>query len=183
MIPTETLKKEEALVITYQTTGCNKAFGELYERLYGQLFDYVYKIVSNSDDAFDITQEAFIQAANQIHQLRVPITFRFWLFQIAKHMCLKNYKKAAKIVIDRYEVDNIDQDYSAQEAIDKDELLEKMACILTTLSKEEQDILTAKYFEGKSIKQIMETTNLGSSAIKMKLMRARTKVANQMGIS
>ena len=180
MISTQTLKKEEVLVISYQKTQCSKAFGELYGMFYGQLFDYVCKITNNSDDAFDITQEAFIKASTELHKLKVPITFRFWLFRIAKHMCMKNYRKIAKQAYDSYEEDNVSQDYSTDEAIAKDELLERMAMILATLSQEDQDLLLAKYSDGKSIKEIMNKTNLGSSAIKMKLMRAKTKVAQRL---
>ncbi|MFT4535490.1 MAG: RNA polymerase sigma factor (sigma-70 family) [Saprospiraceae bacterium] len=182
MISTQALKKEEILVISYQSTKCNKAFGELYEMFYGQLFDYVCKIANNSDDAFDITQEAFIKAAKELHNLKVPITFRFWLFRIAKHMCMKNYRKIAKQAYDSYEEDCVSQDYSTTEAIAKDELLERMSMILATLSQEEQDLLLAKYRDGKSIKEIMDSTNLGSSAIKMKLMRAKTKVAERLRV-
>lgn len=183
MISTQTLQKEEVLVITYQTTKSNKAFGELYEMFYGQLFDYVCKIANNADDAFDITQEAFIKAAQELHNLKVPITFRFWLFRIAKHMCMKNYRKLAKESSDSYEDDNASQDYSTTEAIAKDELLERMAMILATLSQEDQDLLLAKYSDGRSIKEIMETTSLGSSAIKMKLMRAKNKLAERLVVA
>jgi len=182
MISTKTLQKEEVLVITYQTTQCHKAFGELYELCYDHLYDYVRKIANNADDAFDITQEAFIKAAQELHKLKVPVTFRFWLFRIAKHMCMKNHRKIAKRAYDCYEEDIAEQDYSTTEAIEKDELLERMALILSTLPQEDQQLLLAKYSEGKSIKEIMETTNLGSSTIKMKLMRARTKVAQQLAV-
>lgn len=181
MISAQTLQKEEVLVITYQKVKCNKAFGELYQMFYEPLFDYVCKIANNADDAFDITQEAFIKAAQEIDKLREPITFRFWLFRIAKHMCMKNYRKAAKLTYDSYKKDIVSQDYSNEEAIEKDELLERMALILTTLSPEDQNLLLSKYSNGKSIKEIMDETKLGSSAIKMKLMRAKSKMVKGMG--
>ena len=177
MISTKTLKKEEVLVITYQQTNCNKAFGELYQMFYSQLFDYVNKITGNEEDAFDITQETFIKAAQELHKLRIPITFRFWLFRIAKHMCMKNFRKASRLAMDSYEEDIVAQDYDTIDAVEKDILLEQMAVVMATLSKEDQDLLLAKYSDGKSIKEIMEDTKLGSSSIKMKLMRARNKVA------
>ena len=180
MISAQTLKKEEALVITYQTSKCNKAFGELYSMFYVQLFDYTCKIANNSEDAFDITQEAFIKAAQEMDKLRNPITFRFWLFRIAKHMCMKKYRKMAKESYDSYEEDNVSQDYDITHAIEKDETLERMAMILATLSQQDQDLLLAKYSDGKSIKEIMDETSLGSSAIKMKLMRAKAKVVTAM---
>lgn len=176
MISTQALKIEEALVITYQNTKCNKAFGALYSMFYSQLFDYICKIANSSEDAFDITQEAFITAAQEIDKLRNPITFRFWLFRIAKHKCMKKYRKMAKESYDCYEVDNMSQDYDLTEAIEKDELLNRMALLLSTLSQEDQELLLAKYCYGKSIKEIMAETSLGSSAIKMKLKRARSKV-------
>ena len=180
MISAQILKKEEALVIKYQNTKCNKAFGELYSMFYAQLFDYICKIAKDSDDAFDITQEAFIKAAQEMDKLRNPITFRFWLFRIAKHMCMKKYRKMAKESYDSYEDDNVPQDYDLTDAIEKDEMLEKMAMVLSTLSQEDQDLLLAKYCDGKSIKEIMNETSLGSSAIKMKLMRAKSKVVTGM---
>ena len=183
MISAQILKKEEILVITYQTTKCNKAFGELYEMFYSQLFDYICKITNSSDDAFDITQEAFIKAAQELHNLKVPITFRFWLFRIAKNMCMKNYRKVAKQAIDLYDIDTVSQDYNTIESIEKEALLDRMAVILSSLSQEDQKLLLAKYSEGKSIKDIMQMTTLGSSAIKMKLMRAKQKVATQLAMN
>lgn len=180
MISTQTLQKEEILVITYQQTKCNKAFGKLYEMFYSQLFDYVNKIANSEDDAFDITQEAFIKAAQELHKLKVPITFRFWLFRIAKNMCMKKYRKLAKEAQDSYEKDVVAQNYDTSEAVEKEEQLTKMALILSQLSLEEQTLLLDKYANGKSIKEIMHETNLGSSAVKMKLMRARTKMITGM---
>lgn len=180
MISPRALQKEEVLVLEYQATNCNKAFGALYEMFYTQLFDYICKITNNTDDAFDITQEAFIQAAQKLHTLKVPITFRFWLFRIAKNMCMKNYRKVAKLAYENYEDDIISQDYSVNGAIEKEDLLDRMDEILSALSEDEKSLLLSKYSDGKSIKQLMVENNLGSSAIKMKLMRARTKVAKQL---
>jgi RNA polymerase sigma-70 factor (ECF subfamily) len=180
MISDKILHQEETLVIKYQETGCNNAFGKLYELMYSPLFDYLCKITHNCDDAFDITQETFITAANELHNLRQPITFRFWLFRIAKHKCMKKYRKAAKETSDNYEDDFLMQDYSTYDAIIKEEQLLKLEAIMATLNDEEKLLLIQKYSEGKSIKEIMTQTSLGSSAIKMKLMRARQKVASAM---
>lgn len=182
MIAIQALQKEEILVLQYQATKCPKAFGELYTMFFGSLYDYVRKITKNSDDAFDITQEAFIKASMELDGLKMAITFRFWLFRIAKHMCMKGFRNNARIACDSYEQDNVSQDYSTEEALDKDFELEKMALALTTLTSEEQELLLAKYCDGKSIKEIMDKTDLGSSAIKMKLMRARSKMTQAMAV-
>ncbi len=176
MISLQTLQKEEVLVITYQTSKCPKAFGELYEMFYESLYNYTCKIVNNADDAFDITQDTFIQASKELHKLRQPITFRFWLFRIAKNMCTQQFRKAARHNYDSYDTDTAAQDYDTTEAVEKEILLTQLSDLMTRLNPEEQFLLLAKYSEGKSIKELMKETNLGSSAIKMKLMRARQKV-------
>jgi len=180
MVSNTDLKFEEALVIKYQTTGCNLAFGKLYEIFYSSLFDYTCKIVKNCDDAFDVTQDTFITAAKELHKLRQPITFRFWLFRIAKHNCLSKFRNNSKMSADSYEDDFLAVDYSTEEALEKEDQLLKLETIIADLTDEERSLIHQKYNEGKSIKQIMTENSLGSSAVKMKLLRARTKIASKM---
>jgi len=180
MISAKTLQKEEVLVITYQQTKCNKAFGKLYEMFYPQLFDYIGKISKNTDDAFDITQEAFIIAAKEIDSLKVPVTFRFWLFRIAKNLCMKSFRKQAKENSEEYAEDWVAQNYDISEAQEREEQLEKLTLILTQLPSDDQQLLLNKYALGKSIKELMEENDLGSSAVKMKLKRARAKILDHM---
>lgn len=182
MLSTTTQQKEEVLIITYQQSKCNKAFTELYEMYYSPLFDYVCKITGNAEDAFDITQETFITVSQELDKLRIPLTFRFWLFRIAKHKCMKHFRATAKLNLDIYEADTAEQSYDLTEAIDKDATLEQLDIILSSLTPEDRNLLIAKYSEGKSIREIMDTTLLGSSAIKMKLMRARNKVATGLSM-
>lgn len=180
MISARSLKKEELLVISYQKNQCNKAFGELYEMFYCQLFDYVCKIVNTKDDAFDITQETFIVAAREIKNLRTPVTFRFWLFKVAKNLCMKTLRSESRYTFELYEADIISEDYSGIEAIQKNDLHEQVTTALSKLSNQDQNLLISKYCLGNSIKEIMETTNLGGSAIKMKLMRAKSKISEEI---
>jgi RNA polymerase sigma-70 factor (ECF subfamily) len=176
MIPISILSQEQALVVKYQQTACSESYGELYKALYRPLFDYVNHIVKSPDDAFDIVQDTFIHASSEVNKLRQPITFRFWLFRIAKNKSIALFKERNKYIKDRYLADGLIQDYDIDESISREAILDKLSTVMQSISIDEQHLLVAKYAEGASIKELMQSTGLGSSAIKMKLMRSRQKM-------
>lgn len=182
MIPSETLAAEAQLVIQYQETQDSIAFGQLYELFYKPLYEYCRTITGDSADAFDCTQEAFIKAAAHLYTLRQPLTFRFWLFRIGKRICLKRCRERSRSTYTCYDEDTAAQDYSGEEAISRDHQLSLLADLVAALTPEEQYLLTSKYSDGRSIADIMQATHLGSSAIKMKLMRARQKLEKGMAV-
>ena len=100
----------EALVINYQTSKDNASFGELYHRYYRNLFAYCKKITGEREDAYDITTNTFMKAAEKIHQLSSPEFFPSWLFRIAHNMCIDNRKakrKSKTFAIEDYQNNHI----------------------------------------------------------------------------
>jgi len=53
-------------------------------------------MIGNTDDAFDITQETFIQAFNSIHKFRDESKIYTWLYKISKNKCLRFLEKRNK---------------------------------------------------------------------------------------
>ncbi len=52
-------------------------------------------ILSDPDDAQDVTQDTFIQAGAALHQYQVGTNFKAWLFKIAVNNCRMNLRKRA----------------------------------------------------------------------------------------
>lgn len=184
MISPYQLQKEEQLVINYQSNDCQESFGLLYERTYDALYLYIYKIVNSYDDAFDLTQESYIICAKELKHLKSPRLFRFWLYKIAKNLSLRHLKNANRSASSTSEgIEVIAQDYGLEEAIIKDQNLENLERAMNYLSKEEYDLLVSKYYNGNSISELMNSLKLGKSAVKMKLLRTRRKLAHTMTLA
>ena len=172
----------EKLVLEYQDTRTDSTFAALYQMHYAAIFDYTNKIVKRSSVAFDITQDTFIIAAEKIGDLRNAVTFKSWIFRIARNLAFRHVqienRQATDLGFntkdDLASVDTMDQ---AREKEDKLNYMEKG---METLSTEEQFLLTQMYFENKSVKELMILTSLGSSAVKMKIHRARKKLQDFM---
>lgn len=170
--------KELHLVNKCRENKCSQSFGQLYSIYYESVYEYLNVILKNSENAFDITQETFITASQKIQDLRDPSFFRFWLFQIAKNNAMRffrNGNKAKETLADFSKINPYLHD-AAEEMEEKETSLARIDELLNMLTQEEQHLLIEKYYNKKSINKIAVEQNLGVSATKMKIHRARQKM-------
>jgi len=91
------------------------------------------------------------------------------------------HKKKEKLTV----VTDIIKDDDAYEEIDDTELFalksKKLAKALAIMEPNDKMILLMKYQDDMSIKEIKEVLNIGESAVKMRVKRAKQKVVNIYG--
>lgn len=68
--------------------GDKDAYAALFERFHERILNYVYRTLGDRQAAEDVTQEAFIQAYQKLHQLGPPHDFKSWVYRIAGNMAL-----------------------------------------------------------------------------------------------
>ena len=73
--------------------GDGRAYDVLVERYHERVFATVYHMTSNREDAFDLTQEAFIKAYRSIRFFRGQSSFYTWVYRIAVNRTLNFLKK------------------------------------------------------------------------------------------
>ena len=59
------------------------AYNLLVSRWEKRIFNYLLRLVSNREDALDISQETFLKAYQNLRKLDDPARFSAWLFRIA----------------------------------------------------------------------------------------------------
>jgi len=70
-------------LVTRALSGESEAFGELYDRYFPSVYDFLHRTLRNSSDAADVTQETFLRAMRSLASLAKPAAFKSWLFSIA----------------------------------------------------------------------------------------------------
>jgi RNA polymerase sigma-70 factor (ECF subfamily) len=60
---------------------------------YNRLYRYVLRLVHDTLEAEDLTQEAFLRAHQRQEALRNPQAFTAWLYRIATHVCLDRLRQ------------------------------------------------------------------------------------------
>src|SRR5437588_5411747 len=78
-----TVSADDQRLIAACLEGEQAAFGELVRRYQERLFHTVYRLVSNTEDAADVVQEAFLNAYQSLENFKGESLFFTWLYRIA----------------------------------------------------------------------------------------------------
>src|SRR5438445_414438 len=75
--------------------GNRKAFDDLIRRYQRQAVAVSYRLLGNSSDALEVTQDAFLKAFTSLETLQKPEAFGGWLMRIVSNLSL-NYRRGRK---------------------------------------------------------------------------------------
>ena len=69
------------------------AFETIYRRYHQRVYSHCLRMVRNSGEAEDLTQEVFIQLFRKIHTFRGDSTFTTWLHRLTVNQVLMHFRK------------------------------------------------------------------------------------------
>src|SRR5579864_6822643 len=72
------------------------AFDEVVSRYKNKVFSYISRMVSNAQDAEDLTQEVFIKMYASLGSFRNQSSLSTWIFRIAGNLCIDHYRRGKK---------------------------------------------------------------------------------------
>lgn len=180
-----------ALVCRARDEQDEKAYAELMGKYKDSIFFMMLKMVKNSDDADDLTIEAFGKAFNRIHQYTPDYAFSTWLFRIATNNCIDfiRKKKMVTFSIDRSFDDgeggelNIDiqsDTLDPEEKFIRKQKIRIMREIVDQLKPRYKELVVLRYFRELSYEEIAEETELPLGTVKAQLFRAREQLYKLM---
>src|SRR3977135_1063715 len=76
--------------------GDDVAFEELFSRYRSRISAYVLTAVGDHGRAEDITQEVFISALRRLRDTERPISFKPWIYEIARNACIDEFRRARR---------------------------------------------------------------------------------------
>src|SRR5438093_13489673 len=76
--------------------GQRKGFDELVTRYQRQAVAVSYRLLGNTQDAMEVTQDAFLKAFTSLDSLQKPEAFGGWLMRIVSNLSL-NYRRNRKV--------------------------------------------------------------------------------------
>jgi RNA polymerase sigma-70 factor (ECF subfamily) len=160
----------------------------LFEILYDRYDKLVYNkcrgFSKHDDEAEDLTQDIFLKLFVKLKTFKGKSKFSTWLYSFTYNHCVNyvNRSTAKKIEKQSVDTDNLkDEHYGFQEQDEADIQnlkVEKLKEALDKISPEEKMILLLKYQDSLSIKDLCGVLDIGESAVKMRLKRAKEKLVN-----
>ena len=85
--------KKDLGLVEKAKQGDQAAYAELMDRYRDSVYFMLLKMIKNSDDAEDLTIEAFGKAFNRLEQYSPSYAFSTWLFKIASNNCIDFIRK------------------------------------------------------------------------------------------
>lgn len=183
-------RKDYDLVLRAQQ-GEQMAYAELMERYRDSIFHMVNKMVFSSDDAEDLTIEAFGKAFQRLDQYTPAFAFSTWLFKLASNHTIDfiRKKKLNALSLDRgfenedgesVEIHVRDNELDPVEALQKKERIARMREVVSALKPRYRRLVELRYFEELSYDEIAQELDLPLGTIKAQLFRARDILAEVM---
>ena len=148
-------------------------YSKLMKNYSARIFAICFSMLSNRDDAEDVTQQVFLKGFTDIKQLRDLDKFGAWITQIAKHMCLDllRRRKLNKMVLERI----ASEDVKDEPMYDR-EKYSGLQSVLMQLTEEYRLPLMLYYFDGQNTKNIAEVLEITVASAQTRLSRARKKL-------
>ncbi len=179
---------DEQLVASY-AEGNNDAFDVLIDRHQQSLFSYILYITRNRDLAEDVFQETFIKAITTIKQGKYVESgkFKAWISRIAHNLIFDHFRREQKekmLYNDDYEFDLFNNSSLSDDNIEtvmvKSQVMKDVRRLINHLPDVQREVLTMRYFEDLSFKEIAERTGV---SINTALGRMRYAIINMRKIA
>ncbi|MBV9123103.1 MAG: sigma-70 family RNA polymerase sigma factor [Planctomycetes bacterium] len=163
--------------------GRTAAFGELVRRYQDRLYNTVYRLVGNAEDAQDVLQDAFFHAYQSLDRFRGNSLFFTWLYRIAFNtaMSLKRKQRVALRLNTGGEEGGLEPLDESEEsrpghALEKAEQERHIQQALQRLSAEHRAVLILKDMEGQKYEAIAAILQVPVGTVRSRLHRARLEL-------
>lgn len=159
--------------------GNSRALDALYKRHYQKVYSHCLGFTKDNDEAYDLAQEILLKALDKLEKFNRQSRFSTWLYAIAHNYCVDWFRQHRNQHHQRIEegFDIVDEADSEDDALELEENTQKVLLLLSSLPELDKQMLILKYEKGYSIKQLQAQFNLSSSAVKMRLKRAKSKIS------
>lgn len=162
--------------------GQNDAFDVLIQRYQRQAVAVSYRLLGNINDAWEVSQDAFLKAVTHLDSLKEPDAFGGWLLRIVSNLSL-NYRRSRKTrssvplddILGPSQPDSGEASDPARSA-EGHELGGRLQAALATLPERQRLALTMFTIEQMPQKQVAEALGCSVEAVKWHVFQGRKKL-------
>ena len=177
------IKQKEFEIIRQAKEGDSNACDQIIRKYKISVYNLIYRMVRNKQEAEDLTQEAFIKVFNSLSSFNEEYAFTTWLYKIATNNCIDFFRKRK---LQTYSIDKPikykdseiqhdipDPDLNPEKYVLARERSRMIQDAINSLPKKYYIVIKLRHQEEKSYEEISELLHLPLGTIKARIFRAR----------
>ncbi len=177
----------EAYLLIKATEGDMEAFEQLilgYEKF---VYAIAYRMLPNSEDAKDISQEVLIKIYKNLHEFSNITYFKSWVARITTNTCIDELRKRRRkdtVSLDETKdgeeglkiIQIPSKETTPEESALESEKQKELVSAIHKLSNDYKTLIVLRDIQGMSYNEIAEVTNSNLGTVKSRLSRARRRL-------
>jgi RNA polymerase sigma-70 factor (ECF subfamily) len=160
-----------------------KAFGELYEKHFDRIFNFIYRQTDDEELTADLCSQTFLIALKNMERYEYRgVPFSAWLYKIASNEVNKHYRKIKHDKVFSLEEIKVREIFEQLNEGWDEELIQRLTSYLKELPTEMLEVLELRFFEDKDFKEIAFILDITESGAKMRTYRALDRLRKSFNL-
>jgi RNA polymerase sigma-70 factor (ECF subfamily) len=167
-------------LVTRTLRGDTHAFGILVRRYQNSVFNVCYRLLGESREAEDLTQEAFIRAYQRLKSFDPERPFGPWMRRVAANLCYNHLQKnqlPQTLLDDELEIPKDTTGMNPEHFAERSEQNAMIRAALLDLPPHYRISLELRHFQELSYEEMAIELDLPLNTVKSHLFRARKQLA------
>jgi RNA polymerase sigma-70 factor (ECF subfamily) len=175
-------------------TGDFDAFDELVGRWQSRVYGLAYRMLGESHDAEDISQQTFLSVIEHLESFRGESTVIAWVLRIAANHALKLLRKKRGLPIEKQGIEDTEPGYDQiphpqliapwlndpADLASRHEIRELIDAALLELDDKLRSVFVLRDIEGFNVKETAQLLGLTEANVKVRLLRARLALREKL---
>ena len=180
------VEQDDLLLVAASKNGDQEAFAQLVQRYQRRVFNLVYRMLRQYEEATEITQETFLAAWQGLPAFRGEARFPTWLYRIAYNCSLKQLEqrkrdRALQVALEAEKAlenaDDEQRENAGLEARDRQILVQEH---LSHLPAKYRIVLILRHLQDMTYEEMAEILTMPIGTIKTHLFRARNLLKERL---
>lgn len=158
--------------------GDAQAFETFVKLTEKQIFSLVFRMVGNREDAADVVQDAYLKAWKGLKSFRGDAAVTSWLYRVASNAAIEFLRKRNRLAepVEPERMNEIEAPLESPSSIEGTDV----EAALARLPVAYRTVLVMRELYGMSIEEIATQMKSTTGAAKVRLHRARLRLADEM---
>ena len=170
-------------------------FDALVAKYEKRIFNIIYRMLGDYEEATDLTQETFISAFRHYDRFRGDAKVFTWLYQIARNLCINRVRQRDRQRA--YHLESLDQPrdgdgdeslrrevadltHAPHTLLEEKELRQRILAAIDALPPDYREVVVLREFQSLSYNEIVTVTGLTLENVKTRLSRARAMLRRKL---